>query len=71
MSVAKGILDRIGDNRPRRVTCVTVSPLTINIDGDTSVALPALLQSGSTFAVGESGFAFWYPPLPPICFKAT
>lgn len=73
MSLVSEILTRI-PQRPQRivtVTCVTTSPLTVYIDGDTSVAVPARVQAGSTFSSGESGLATWTPPSLPICFKTT
>lgn len=73
MSVITEILARIPQRTVRivSVTCVSASPLTVYLDGDTSVAVRARLQAGSTFTTGQTGLAYWAPPSLPICFKAT
>lgn len=73
MSVVTEILARI-PSRPTRVvtvTCVTESPFTVYIDGDSSAAFPARIQAGSTFSSGDSGWANWTSPSLPICYKTT
>ena len=73
MSVAKEILDRIPSNPAQLTTftCVTTSPFTVYIAGDT-VAVPALeIEGGFPIGVGDQGYALWQPPLPPICFTTT
>lgn len=73
MSLVSTILDRIPD-RPTRivtVTCVTTSPLTVYIDGDSTTPVRARVQAGSTFTSGQSGMAHWCPPSLPICFKVS
>jgi hypothetical protein len=73
VSRAVEILNRI-PQRPSRmvaVTCVTVSPFTVYIDGDSTTPVRARIQAGSTFSSGQSGMAYWTPPSLPICFKTT
>lgn len=74
MSVVTELLGRI-PQRPVRivtVTCVSATPtFTVYLDGDTSVAVPARAQAGSTFTSGQTGLAYWAPPCLPICFKTT
>lgn len=73
MSVVTEVLARI-PQRPKRqvsVVCVTTSPLTVYIDGDSTAAFPARAMAGSTFTSGESGMADWTPPSLPICYKTT
>lgn len=73
-SFAAEILGRIPQRAVRlvSVTCVTVSPtFTVYLDGDSSVAVPAKIQAGSTFTSGQSGLAYWAPPSLPVCFKTT
>jgi len=73
MSLVTEILGRIPP-RPTRlvtVTCVSVTPFTVYLDGDSSTAVPARIQAGSTFDSGDSGWANWTAPSLPICFKTT
>lgn len=73
MSFVKEILDRI-PQRPARqvaVTCVTASPLTVHLEGDTTTAVPARAKAGSTFAPGDKGLADWRSGSQPICYKTT
>lgn len=73
MSLVSEILDRI-PQRPLRlvsVTCVTVSPPTFYVDGDSTTPLPCAIQSGSVFTTGQSGMAYWAAPSLPICFKTN
>lgn len=72
MSATSEILARIPSHNVRivSVTCATTGPLTVYIGGDTT-AVPAKLLAGSTFGLGDTGYAFWQAPLPPICFKTT
>lgn len=73
MSLVSEILARI-PSRPTRlvtVTCVTASPLTVYIDGDSTIPVRARVQAGSTFSSGQSGLAYWTPPSLPICFKTS
>lgn len=73
MSFASEVLARI-PQRPMRlvtVTCVTTSPMTVYLDGDSSIAVRARVQAGSTFGSGESGLAYWAAPSLPICFKTN
>lgn len=73
MSVVTEIIARIPARPTRRVSvvCVTESPLTVYIDGDSSAAFPAHVMAGSTFSSGDSGMADWTPPSLPICFKTS
>jgi spore coat protein U-like protein len=73
MSAYTELLERIPSRPTRRVsvTCVTESPFTVYIDGDSSVAVRARVMAGSTFTSGESGLAYWTSPSLPECFKVT
>lgn len=72
MSLPKEILGRIPSNPVQviTVTCATTVPFAVYVAGDT-VAVPAKIQAGSTFGLGDQGYALWQPPLAPICFKTT
>lgn len=73
MSLVSEILARIPSRPIRRVTvtCVTTSPLTVYIDGDSTTPVRARAMAGSTFSSGQSGMADWCPPSLPICFKTS
>lgn len=70
MTLVAEILDRMPAPPIRSIVCVTTSPFTVYIDGDTT-AVPGLRIAGSTFGPGDAGYAIWNAPLPPICFKVT
>jgi hypothetical protein len=73
MSRASEILAKV-QQRPTRivsVTCVTVSPFTVYLDGDSTTPVRARIQAGSSFSSGDSGMAYWTSPSLPICFKTT
>jgi hypothetical protein len=73
MSVVQEILARIPQRTSRQLTvvCVTESPFTVYIDGNSTAAFPARMQAGSTFTSGDSGYATWTPPSLPICFNVS
>lgn len=73
MSLVTEILDRMPSRPTKRVSvvCVSASPPTFYIDGNSTVAYPCTVQAGSTFTSGQSGMADWTPPSLPICFKTN
>jgi hypothetical protein len=74
MSFVSEILNRIPSRvtHPMVVVCVTEAPnFTVYLGGNSSVAVPARIQAGSTFSSGDSGMAYWTPPSLPVCFKTT
>jgi hypothetical protein len=56
------------DTKIQPFTCVTVENFTIDIAG---TIVPARVISGQSFTVGQTGFALWQPPLPPLCFSTV
>jgi hypothetical protein len=54
------------DTKIQPFTCVTVENFTIDIAG---TIVPARVIAGQSFTVGQTGFALWQPPLPPLCFS--
>ena len=52
-----------------RIKCTQASPLLVQVNGQGSI--PAQAMAGSTFALNDTGYALWQPPLPPHCYKVT
>lgn len=71
MSLVAEILGRMPDPPIHTFVCVTASPFTVYLDGDTTTAVPGLKISGQTITAADRGYAIWCPPLPPICFEVT
>lgn len=72
----KEVLDKVAgvNNQNLKLVPMVVAddtPLTVNLNGDTSAAVSARSLTGEALAIGETGFALWAPPLPPLVFLAT
>lgn len=68
------IIDRFATTQAVKlvpIKVVTESPLSVNLNGDTTTDVPARSLTGDTLTVGATGFALWAPPLSPLAFTAT
>lgn len=70
-TLASEILDAMPPNFdmvPMRVS--TLNPLTVYLAGSTT-AVPAKALAGLPIAIGDTGYAFWKPPVPPLVLVTT
>lgn len=51
--------------------CVTVSPFTVYLNGDTSVAVPALKLTETTYSIGTKGRYLLAQGGQPLCFPTA
>lgn len=70
-TLAKELLGRV-QGRPVQIVPIEVAtqlPLTVYIDGDTSLKVPARFITGQVFDPGFTGMAIWQPPQKPVVFS--
>jgi hypothetical protein len=72
--LAKELLDKFSKSQVVQLKPMIVAgdtPLTVNLDKDTTTTVQAISLTGELLTVGATGFAFWAPPLPPIVFATS
>lgn len=73
-TLAKEVLNRFTTTQNLKLVpmvVVTESPLTVNLNGDTTTTVAARSLTSETLDAGTTGFALWAPPLQPIVFEAA